>query len=135
MMSSPLGDPVPVLWVVCLCAQWCGTCRDYRPVFEGLEADFLGRANFFWVDIEDQAEMLGTVDVEDFPTVLIAHSRFNTEEVQTSQVLFFGPVLPLRGTLHQLIERATVGPLIEEVDHSVLMLAQRLALLNRASGW
>ena len=23
-------------WAVCLCAGWCGTCRDYRALFDAL---------------------------------------------------------------------------------------------------
>ncbi len=59
--------------VICLCAAWCGTCGIYRPLF-----DELARAHpdvrFEWVDIEDDAEIAGDLDVETFPTLLIADS-------------------------------------------------------------
>lgn len=70
--------------VVCLCADWCGTCRDYRPVFEGLKKSFPD-ADFIWVDIEDQAELINDIEVEDFPTLLIQRRQW---------VLFFGTMLP-----------------------------------------
>ena len=28
--------PAPQWWVVCLCAGWCGVCREYRSGFEAL---------------------------------------------------------------------------------------------------
>ncbi len=125
-LSQPC-EPAPLLLVACLCAAWCSTCRDYRSVFEGLQAEFLGRADFVWVDIEDEAELLGVLDIEDFPTLLIAHKVSSFDAEQSQQVLFFGPVLPLRATLQQLIQRASSGPLVSGVDDRVLTLTQRLA--------
>ena len=40
---------------------------------------------FAWVDVEDEADAMGDVDIETFPTVLIARE---------GKPLFFGPVLP-----------------------------------------
>ncbi len=114
-------DPVPSLRVACLCADWCGTCRDYRVLFEGLQSDFAGRADFVWVDIEDQAALMGGVDVQDFPTLLIAQGRG-----QGAEVRFFGPVPPHRQALRQLIEHALIAPLVAQVDDEVLALVRRL---------
>jgi hypothetical protein len=57
--------------VVCLCAQWCGTCRDYRAVIDTLARQFPW-ARFVWLDIEDEADVAGDYDVETFPTLLLA---------------------------------------------------------------
>ena len=73
------------LWVVaCLCAAWCDTCRSYRGSFDNLAAQHPDK-RFVWIDIEDQADFVGDIDVENFPTLLM--QRGNT-------VAFFGPVLP-----------------------------------------
>lgn len=72
------------LQVMCLCADWCGTCRDYRSGFDAL-ADEFPEAVFRWFDIEDQADEMGDLDVENFPTLLIRRGR---------HVLFFGTMLP-----------------------------------------
>jgi thiol-disulfide isomerase/thioredoxin len=74
----------PVLTVACLCAQWCGTCRDYTATFSQLQAA-LPQHHYRWIDIEDEAELVGDVDVETFPTLLVTHG---------ARVLFAGPVLP-----------------------------------------
>jgi thioredoxin 1 len=70
--------------VICLCAEWCGTCRAYRSTFTQVGARFPG-ARFHWLDIEDQADQLGDIDIENFPTLLI--SRGNA-------ILYFGVMLP-----------------------------------------
>ena len=72
-------------WIVaCLCANWCGTCTAYRAAFERL-AGRHPHQHFVWIDIEDQADVVGELDVDNFPTLLI--QRGDT-------VAFFGTVLP-----------------------------------------
>jgi thioredoxin-like negative regulator of GroEL len=92
------------LLVACLCAEWCGTCRDYRPLMTQALASFdpksVGQA---WVDIEDDDEVVGTLDIENFPTVLIARG---------DAVLFFGTVTPHAQTLTRLVQQAVQGSLV-----------------------
>jgi len=83
-----------VLIVACLCAAWCNTCTAYRPVFDQLAAQ-LPDDSFVWIDIEDQADLLDDIDVETFPTILIA---------QQGRTLFFGPMLPHLDALRRLVE-------------------------------
>ncbi|RJG16326.1 thioredoxin family protein [Massilia cavernae] len=72
-------------WVVaCLCAAWCGTCASYRAAFDTV-AERHPDKRFAWIDIEDQADFVGDLDVENFPTLLI--QRGDT-------VAFFGTMLP-----------------------------------------
>ena len=94
--------PAANLLVACLCAEWCGACREYKPRFEQLQAAFPG-AVFVWVDVEDESELVDPIEVENFPTLLIA----NRDLVQ-----FFGPVMPHPETLQRLVEAqmAADGP-------------------------
>ena len=72
-------------WIVaCLCAAWCGTCTSYRASFEQLAARHPDKT-FVWIDIEDQAAVVGDLDVENFPTLLL--QRGDT-------VAFYGTMLP-----------------------------------------
>jgi thioredoxin 1 len=81
-------------WVVaCLCAAWCGTCTGYRATFDALAARHPGM-QFIWIDIEDQADVVGDLDVENFPTLLIQRG---------DAVAFFGTMLPDAGTAERLI--------------------------------
>ena len=84
-------------WIVaCLCAEWCGSCREYHAAFEAARAAHPG-ARFAWVDIEDHPEVLGSVDVENFPSLLIARG---------DEIAFFGTVTPHAATLNALVDRA-----------------------------
>ena len=85
----------PELRVTCLCAEWCTSCREYRSGFDGLAVG-LPQVRFRWLDIEDEAEALGDLDVENFPTLLIGRAGL---------VLFYGPMLPQHKHLRRMIEQ------------------------------
>lgn len=115
MIASPSSDRVAAsTWVVCLCAQWCGTCRDYRPTFERIAAAH-PQLRFAWVDIEDHAEIADDFDVETFPTLLIASAQ---------GAHFLGPLLPHAETLTRMLGAlsaaqpwsAEIGVLMAAID-------------------
>lgn len=81
------------LWVVCLCAEWCGACREYRPLFAEVERAHPG-LRFAWVDIEDHADLADDFDVETFPTILVAGA---------DGTRFIGPLLPHAETLSRML--------------------------------
>jgi thioredoxin 1 len=83
--------------VVCLCADWCGTCRDYTDTFAELQRT-LPAHHYRWIDIEDEADLVGDVDVETFPTLMVTHQ---------GRVLFAGPVLPRLGDAQRLLDTLT----------------------------
>ena len=89
-MQTPFPEP---LWVACLCAAWCGTCREYRATFDSVAAA-CPDARFAWIDIEDEADLVDPVEVENFPTLLIA---------VRDEPVFFGPLTPHRETLVRLV--------------------------------
>lgn len=93
-MSFSTDLPTPDLLVVCLCAQWCGTCKDYQTSFRGLAQKF-PTAKLLWIDVEDQSDLVDPIEVDNFPTILIASQQ---------HPLFFGTVLPHVQTLQRLIE-------------------------------
>ena len=95
-------SPTPLrLTVACLCAEWCGTCSDYRADFErAVQAQAGADIDGVWIDIEDEAELVGAIDVENFPTLLIARGN---------EVLFFGTVTPHLSTLTRLMQAAVAG--------------------------
>lgn len=68
-MDSMAGDDQPTWWVACLCAAWCGVCRDFLPMFTA-QAGANPHMRFAWVDVEDEDETMGDVDIETFPTLL-----------------------------------------------------------------
>ena len=114
-MTSP-ALPTPSLRVACRCAQWCGTCRDYQALFDKLQAEF-PQAQFVWVDIEDQADLVDPVEVENFPTLLV---------VADGQARFFGTLLPHIDTLRRILQTQLSAERATTVDAEAQALAQRL---------
>jgi thioredoxin-like negative regulator of GroEL len=58
-------------WIVaCLCAGWCNVCTAYRPAFTAL-AERHPDKQFLWIDVEDEAAVVGDFDVDNFPTLLM----------------------------------------------------------------
>lgn len=86
--------------VCCLCADWCGTCRDYRAVFDALEARFPA-AGFVWIDVEDDADWAGDLDVDNFPTLVVQRHE---------EVLFQGVLMPQPGVVERLLESLFESP-------------------------
>ena len=73
--------------VVCLCAAWCGVCRQYEPEFQALQEKF-PQVRFGWVDVET------------FPTLLIADGE---------RAMFLGPLLPQVKVLERLLQSLMDG--------------------------
>lgn len=85
--------------VACLCAAWCDTCGAYRAHFERIAAA-APQFTFRWIDIEDEADLLGDIDVENFPTVLVA---------EAGEVLFAGTLRPDPAHLQRLLDVIASG--------------------------
>ena len=101
-------DAAPEFLVACLCAAWCGTCRDYRAGFDALAARF-PTARFLWLDVEDEADLLDDYDVDNFPTLLIQRD---------DAVLFFGPMLPHHDLLQRTLESFHAQPPTESLRYA-----------------
>ena len=119
MNPKNTAPSAPVL-VVCLCAEWCNVCRDYRSRFKQVQAQF-PQAQFLWVDIEDEADLLHPLDVEDFPTLLLAVG---------DEPRFFGPVTSQLAMLERLIRAQTEGadaPALTDPEVEALLARIRAA--------
>lgn len=124
-------DAAPCTWVVCLCADWCDLCGDYRAVFQqvagqagGLSRHFPG-TRFAWLDIEDQADWVGDLDIETFPTLLVADRH---------GVLFLGPLTPQAPTLSRLLG-ALQAPGAHKAAHTAVTARLVAALPDLPEHW
>lgn len=128
--SPPLLTPVAALAghprlatsplvVLALCADWCGTCRDFRQML-----DRLARARpeivFAWADIEDDAELVGDIDVESFPTLAV---------FRAGQALHYGVSLPQEGLVARTIDTLAARPpqAARDMPDAVAALARWIA--------
>jgi hypothetical protein len=95
MDSNTSGEAGATWWVACLCAAWCGVCRDFQPLFMA-QARAHPEMRFAWVDVEDEDEAMGEVDIETFPTLMVARGE---------DVYFFAPVPPIASQFTRLLAR------------------------------
>ena len=82
------------LVVVALCAAWCDTCNEFRASFERI-AEARPDILFVWLDIEDDSDVCGDIDVENFPTLAIYRG---------DALLHFGISLPQQSTVARLVD-------------------------------
>src|SRR4029453_18245209 len=80
--------------VVALCAAWCDTCGEFRTTFERI-AQTRPQMLFLWLHIEDDSEVCGDIDIENFPTLAIYRG---------AELLHYGVSLPQEGTVARLID-------------------------------
>ena len=90
------------LLVACLCAEWCGSCREYRATFDTLAERFGADADLAEIYIEDESDALGDPDIENFPTLLLADA---------GGLRFLGTVTPHLATAERLVQNALAGAL------------------------
>jgi len=113
--SAPSSRETGLL-VACLCAQWCRTCGEYEPLFTQLQTEF-PKARFQWIDIEDEADLVDPIEVENFPTILIAVN---------GQAHFFGTVTPHIDTLRRLVQAQLAADGAGKQSAEIQALADRL---------
>ena len=87
---------------------------------------------FLWRDIEEDAECLGNLEIEDFPTILVRRREW---------VLFFGTMLPQAEHLRRLIETLLAQTIEQSRDYALSSPERRawqtdpdLAVLGRDPG-
>lgn len=110
------GAPLVVL---ALCAQWCGTCREFRPTLERL-AEARRDIVFAWADVEDDAELVGDLDVENFPTLAL---------FRAGVALHYGVSLPHEAVVARLVETlaAAMPRAAPGLPTEIAALARRLS--------
>lgn len=115
-VSSPL-------LVACICAEWCKTCNTYREIFFNAQSQFEGAVSFHWLDIEDDDELLQSVEVDNFPTILIANS---------TAVSFYGVLQPHEATLIRIIQNSVENPTLAIASSEIVAdLSARLLELAK----
>ncbi len=112
LADSPSGGRL----VVAFCAAWCNTCDDFRKTFDSLAATRRGM-RFRWLDIEDDADLVGDIDIENFPTVAV---------FDDDRLLHFGVSLPQRAIVARLLDSLDASSCAITGHEAVTGLPQRL---------
>lgn len=106
---------LPEFVVACLCADWCGVCRDYASGFRDIALRYPA-AVFYWLDIELHADYLGDLDVENFPTLLIKRREW---------VLFYGTMPPSPAHLKRTLEVFVQQSAAESQEYALSSVERR----------
>ncbi|EKA2135258.1 hypothetical protein OKB61_003982 [Citrobacter freundii] len=70
--------------VVCLCADWCNSCNEWKGIFTSLSEQYPDNL-FIWLDIEQHPDMVSSVDLDILPVLLVQ---------KNNNVLFLGAIQP-----------------------------------------
>ncbi|MCL2308753.1 MAG: thioredoxin family protein [Proteobacteria bacterium] len=88
------------LLVVCLCAEWCAVCRDFKPEYHAL-AQQHPEILFVYLDIEDDEAFIGALELDDFPALAVFRS---------DALIHFGVVKAKRDNIVRLLRKLTTSP-------------------------
>jgi thioredoxin 1 len=75
-------------------------------------------ATWLWVDVEEKADLIDPLDLENFPTLLIT---------QGARVTFFGPLTPQPDTLQRMLQAKLAADAPSIPDPDALGLLKRLS--------
>jgi thiol-disulfide isomerase/thioredoxin len=95
-------DSPSSLTIWCLCAEWCVICREFKSTFLNLQSVH-PKHQWRWIEIEDHDEALSDIDIQGFPSVVIASSK--------SQWCFAGTIEPRTDTLLRIVRASLAGEL------------------------
>lgn len=114
-ITQAFADPERLV-IVSLCAAWCDTCTQFRAAFDRL-AQARPNASFVWLDIEDDADLAGDIDVENFPTLAIYRG---------SVPVHYGVSLPHETVVGRLIDALADGaPALAQAPDEVAGLPEK----------
>ena len=119
MQKFSAGDG---LLVVCFCAAWCDTCDGVRAAFARIAARDAA-STYVWLDIEDDAALVGDIEIENFPTLAV---------YRDGSPLFFGVSPPQEGVIARTLAAfASADTKSVEVPAGVGELCARLERSDR----
>lgn len=98
---DPSAAPATERRIYCLCAEWCGVCREWRAAFEALAAAPQPGERFVWVDVDAHDAVLDAIEIETFPVLLVAHQ---------GRAVFCGPVEPTPARVRRLLDGLARDP-------------------------
>ena len=68
------GNPL----LACFQATWCGDCHFLKPAYQDLEAEFSGRVEFHYIDIDELPDIARAHEVTGIPSFILFSSGRET---------------------------------------------------------
>jgi thioredoxin reductase (NADPH) len=115
-----MTDPADAdgLLVACLCAAWCKTCTEFRGTFDKL-SESNPRAKFIWLDVEADSELVGDIEIENFPTLAVFRG---------GKPLFYGVTMPQEGVVARTLAS------LQREDRDAVEVPEEISGLPEALG-
>jgi thioredoxin reductase (NADPH) len=106
------------LTVAVLCAAWCTTCKAFEAAVARI-AVARPEVRLLWFDVEDDSDVCGDIDVENFPTLAVFRG---------GDLLHFGTSLPQEPRVLRLIDEMADPrrPAMADAPREVVALADHL---------
>ncbi|MCM1517775.1 MAG: thioredoxin [Pseudoflavonifractor sp.] len=65
--------------VVDFWAEWCGPCRQFKPIFEQLSKEYGNRVTFYSVNVDKSPGIAATYGIHSIPTILFVDKNGNID--------------------------------------------------------
>lgn len=66
IIKSANGLPI----IVDFSAEWCGPCKQLKPVFDQLKSEYTGKVNFVSIDVDKMEPIATQYGIESIPTLV-----------------------------------------------------------------
>jgi thioredoxin 1 len=71
-------------------ADWCGPCRAIAPILDELSEEYIGKINFYKVNVDDQSEISQHFHIKNIPAVLFIPIEDQISNTANMPVLIVG---------------------------------------------
>lgn len=90
--------------LILFCAEWCGSCREFKEHFNSIEIYGLSKK---WLDIENEAVLLENIDIDNLPTILAV----SDDELS----FYFGEIPPNKIFLEKILKDISLGKIAPSI--------------------
>ena len=98
--------------LILFCAEWCGSCREFKAHFDSLKIEGLSK---LWLDIEDHSGLLDEIEIENLPTIFVV-----SEDGMSS---YFGEIPPKKEFLEKILSDIGLNKIAPKpIDQNLIQL-------------
>ena len=64
-----------MLEMIVVFAHWCPTCNMMLPIVEEVDADYTGKIQMNWIDVEQHPEVIEEYEIQIVPTFIMRREQ------------------------------------------------------------